>query len=104
MIRRVCHQAACLLLSPLSLGVRVCNRPPNPGLILDQKLSLSAFPFCSRISIAIAIASRRLTLIYSRKLDFEDAGARQGIILVWKSGLPIMNFLSGDGESMRLGP
>jgi hypothetical protein len=48
MIRRVCHQAACLLLSPLSLGVRVCNRPPNPGLILDQKLSLSAFPFCSR--------------------------------------------------------
>ena len=45
-----------------------------------------------------------VTPIYSRKLDFEDAGARQGIIRVWKSGLPIMNFLSGDGESMRLGP
>jgi hypothetical protein len=72
----------------------------NPG---PKSFPWSAFPFCSRISIAFAIASRKLTLIYSPKLDFEDAGARQGIILVWKSGLPIMNFLSGDGESMRLG-
>jgi Cupin-like domain len=44
------------------------------------------------------------TLIYSRKLDFEDSGARQGIILVWELGCPIMNFLFGDGVSMRLGP
>jgi len=96
-----CHQAACPL-SPSSArsawvsGCAIATKPrSDPG---------PCFPFCSRISIAFAIASRKLTLIYSRKLDFEDAGARQGIILVWKSGLPIMTFLSGDGESMRLGP
>jgi hypothetical protein len=55
---------------------------------------IGAFAVCSRISIRI----------YSRKSDFEDAGARQGIILASKLGLPIMNFLSGDGVSMRLGP